>query len=559
MASTKLFKTDVLVIGGGLSGLRAAITARRFGKKVLLTVKGKLGRSGSSVLTDGGYAAVTPDAEKDTPATHVEDTWESGRRIAELSLVQRLCHHSYNMLCDLEAMGSRFLKEDDQRLKASSGDHAFPRILLAVNQTGRDLTDPLAAHCRRTGVDVLESTMAIKLLDDGIQVLGAACLDLTTGDLIIIQASATILATGGSGNLFSRTSNPNDVTGDGFALAWRSGAQLRDMEFIQFYPWRLIEPNLGGRMLIQPETFVLGATLYNNHNEAFMKEYAPIKRDAATRDIVARAIADQVLRGRGINGGVRLDLSPLSSEELQKSNPHLSLVLADKNINFRDGDRAWIVAPEAHYMMGGVAINDKGHTSKPGLFAAGEVTGGIHGANRLDSNSLPDTQVFGHLAGLAAVERTETYSGSASFLTSEKIMELEALITQRLNPQSNFDPRNELHKLQQQMTKSLGLIRSGGQIRQGFNVLEDITLGLKKIRVSSLHRLRQLFELEFLCDVACLSLTSAWLREESRGAHFRADFPEMNDKKWATSIFLGRSPSGEVSYKLSADGPTHTP
>lgn len=541
MPQVKYFNSDVLIIGGGLAALRAAISARSHGRSVLMVVKGKLGLSGSSVLTDGGYAAVSNVESSDSIRSHVEDTLESGAHLADVALTSCLCEEAYDRLRDMESMGAQFLWEDEGRRTLPSGDHRFPRVFIARHQTGRDLTSPMASYCRTIGVEVLESTMAVSLLESNESIVGGVCIDLRGGNLIMIQASSTVLATGGLGRMFSITSNPNDVTGDGLALAWRAGALLRDMEFIQFYPWRLLSPNFGHRMLVQPSTFAMGGKLYNRRGDAFMEHYAPIERDRAHRDVVAWAIADQIRSDLGIDGGVRIDFSNLTDAEMKLSNPGLWDMISQKRVDWRR--EKWIVAPEAHYLMGGIAVNARGESSKRGLFAAGEVTGGVHGANRLDSNALPDTQVFGHRAGIAAAEYVDLAKPVHPSLIESEVSRWEAVLQKRLATTGQPDCLDEKRAFSEQMDRSLGLIREKTLIQSGLEFLDKSTESIASITVSSLMALRQIIELEFLQDTAKLCLLAAMTRTESRGAHYRLDFPQRDEQQNA-SLFIARRDDG---------------
>src|SRR6185437_11459592 len=262
-----------------------------------------------------------------------------------------------------------------------SGDHTQARVFVPEHMRGIDLTLPLRQAVLDAGVDVLEDFMALDLLREEDRVVGAVALGRVKGEAVIVNAKATILAAGGAGRLFPTTSNPVDVCGSGYALALRAGARLRDMEFIQFYPWRLIRPFNSTRMPIQPSTFALGARLYNSQGERFMTRYDPVRRESTTRDISARGIAEQINRGLSVEGGVVLDISDVPDDRFRYENPKVVNLLERKNVDYRSIQL--IVAPEAHYFMGGVDIDEHGRSSVSGLFAAGENAGGVHGGNRL--------------------------------------------------------------------------------------------------------------------------------------------------------------------------------
>src|SRR5262245_36352429 len=395
------YATDVLVIGGGLAALRAALSARQAGARVLIAVKRRLGKSGSSANTTGGFAAAVEDVNPfDNPQLHYRDTIVGGGFINERDLVRRLCEEASARLAELWQLGASFRRRDGRYHVSPSGDHSQPRVFVPENMRGTDMTAPLREAAIAAGIEVLENVAIVELLRDGERVAGALGIARDRIEGIAIIAGATVLAAGGAGRLFTITSNPVDVCGAGFALALRAGARLRDMEFIQFYPWRLIRPFKSTRVPIQPSTFVLGARLINSRGERFMGRYDPVRKDAAPRDISARAIFDQIRQGMAIEGGVRLDVSAVPDEQFRYENSRVVELLDARGIDYRKIEL--VVAPEAHFLMGGVVIDQDGRCDIAGLYAAGETAGGVHGGNRLNSNAVPETQVIGHRAGLSA-------------------------------------------------------------------------------------------------------------------------------------------------------------
>src|SRR5262245_12413257 len=400
--------TDVLVVGGGLAALRAAWSARQAGARVLVAVKRKLGQSGSSANTSGGFAAASTDLDPaDDPHQHYADTVVGGGFVNERVLARALTDEAPARLRELIDVGARFQRRDGRHYLSPSGDHRHPRVLVPEHVRGTDLTLPLRAALLAAGVDVLENVLVVELLVDDGRVVGALGLRRDRAELVLIRAGATVLAAGGAGRLFSVTSNPIDVTGGGYALALHAGAVLRDMEFIQFYPWPLTRPFGSSRVPVQPSTFVSGARLYNAAGERFMETYDPVRKEAATRDVSARGIFDQIRFGRAVDGGVILDVSAVPDDVFRHENRKVVERLDPHGIDYRK--IPLILAPEAHFVMGGVLIDEWGGSSRPGLYACGETAGGVHGGNRLNSNAVPETQVFGHRAGRAAAR----YAGAA--------------------------------------------------------------------------------------------------------------------------------------------------
>ena len=404
MAATehlKTIETDVLVIGGGLAGLRAGLSARKSGARVLVAGKRRVGRSGSSVNTTGGYAAVMSELNSDDDKRlHRIDTIVGGGFVSDRRLVRSLVDDAPDRLRELFALGVEFRRDNGHYHLSPSGDHTQSRVLNPQNMRGIDLTVPLREAAVAAGVEFIEDCAVLDLLRDEDRIVGAIAAHRFKVEGYILRARSIVLAVGGAGRMFPTTSNPVDVCGSGYALALRANARLRDMEFIQFYPWRLIRPFKSTRVPIQPSTFSLGGKLYNSRGERFMEAYDPVRMKSTTRDLSSRGIADQISKGLSIDGGVLLDVSDVPDDRFRFENPRVIELLARKNLDYRAIQL--VVAPEAHYFMGGVDIDEHGQASLPGLFAAGENAGGVHGGNRLNSNSVPDTQVFGHRAGVAA-------------------------------------------------------------------------------------------------------------------------------------------------------------
>lgn len=558
---------DVLVVGGGLAGLRAALAARTEGASVAITVKGKLGRSGCSAMTTAGYAAVLTDDSEDTVERHIADTRSGGGEVGDPELLRILCREAPESVLRLEGEGAAFARDESgSYVRSPSGDHSSSRVLTTLNNIGTDLTVPMAKLAVALGVEVLEYTMVTELLIATGRCVGVQALNVRTGATGEIPSTCVILATGGAGKLFSITSNPNDVTGDGFALAARAGAHMRDMEFIQFYPWRCIDPFGRSRVSIQPSTFVHGAKLFNSRGERFMLAFNPDGAEVTTRDVAARGIYEQMQRGLGIGGGVRLDLSPLDEETFRRSNPKVASLLESKGIDYRT--YPFVVTPEAHFFMGGVEIDCEGATSIPGLYAAGEVAGGVHGANRINSNALPETQVWGVRAGRAAAALVASLSlgaprRGALVRFGDSVAEGQDAAGRRAETRpvaGEEEMRGRLAELQERMWQYLGITRSETGLRSGLAFVSDRKSTLPA-RPATGSAARAWHELVSLYDTAELCLSAALQRTESRGAHFREDYPQAKDE-WKVSLVLQKAGERFHSYRRPvtwADSPAaHT-
>jgi fumarate reductase (CoM/CoB) subunit A len=524
-------ETDVLVVGGGLAALRSAYDALRAGARVTIAVKGKAGRSGSSAMTSAGYS--TPQSESDSAEAYFEDTMRGGRGINDPKLVRILAEEGPRRLSELVALGAPLGTDDGGAWRIfPSGDHSVPRTVSAANHTGRDFTEPLTAAVIELGAQVLEMTAALEIAVAGGRVAGAVLLDYEHGDVIEVAAPAVILGTGGAGRLFAVTSNPNDATGDGYALALHAGASLRDMEFIQFYPWRCIIPFEHNRMPIQPSTFVLGARLFNSEGERFMLAYDAQRGEATTRDVAARGIYDQINGGKGIKGGVRLDVSALTLEQWQTSNPKPSRYFVERGLDFHEQEM--ILSPEAHFFMGGVIVDEWGESAVPGLYAVGEAAGGVHGANRLDSNAIPETQVFGARAGQSAARARSL--GRGRFPDAKTAAWEERLAAASSRADSEGADYAAMRKdLQATMWRTLGIVRTAEGMREGLAQVDAVAGRLDNAQPAGARSLMQHATMASSLLVARACLTAALRREESRGAHYRTDFAKQDDARWLCS------------------------
>ena len=535
-------ETDVVVVGGGLAGLRDAYEARRAGADVILAVKGKAGRSGSSAMTSAGYSSVIDPA--DSPALHYADTLRGGRNINDRNLARIFTEEAPGRLRDLVDLGSPLLHDAAGALVVHpSGDHTVARTVVATNHTGLDFTLPLARAITEAGVRILEMTTILDVLVENGAVTGVLALDYDKGELIRIAAPAVILATGGAGRLFAFTSNPNDATGDGYALALRAGAELRDMEFVQFYPWRCILPFDRNRMPIQPSTFVLGATLRNRQGERFMLDYDREHAESTTRDVAARAIYDQIHAGHDVDGGVRLDVSQLSDQDWVTTNPRPAKYFADRQLDFRQV--TMILAPEAHFFMGGVVVDGNGESRITGLYAVGETAGGAHGANRLDSNAIPEGQVFGARAGAHAAKRARLAGRPAAPATDRDSFGGP--------PNPDLDERLSTIRrdLQLLMGHSFGIVRTAMDLEAGLRGLEALRERAQDLQPGSARERAQAFELTNSLLVAEACLTAGLTRTESRGAHYRTDCPERNDARWQRTLRIELVPDGGLRLEPS--------
>jgi fumarate reductase (CoM/CoB) subunit A len=528
-------ETDVLVIGGGLAALRAALSARQAGARVLMAVKRKLGQSGSSANTSGGFAAACPDLNPaDDARQHYADTLVGGAWLNERRLARVLAEEAPARLAELWALGVRFQTRSGRYYLSPSGDHRHPRVLVPEHVRGTDLTLPLRAAAQAAGVQSLENTLIVDLLVDGDRVIGAVGIRRDRAEACLVRAGATVLAAGGAGRLFSVTSNPVDVTGGGYALAIRAGAALRDMEFVQFYPWRLIRPFGSSRVPVQPSTFVSGAKLYNRKGERFMEAYDPAKKEAAARDVSARAIFDQIRFGLDVDGGVLLDVSDVTDEQFRLENGKVTERLDPRGIDYRT--IPLVLAPEAHFVMGGVLVDEWGAAPAPrGLYACGESAGGTHGGNRLNSNAVPETQVFGHRAGRAAAAHAAR--GRNGRIDEARVAAWARRLAAARSEAADVSPerKSALAAFRQAMWLGLGIVRTAAGLEAALEEATRVRAQAAAWPAEGLGDLVATVELEHLAETAAACAASALLRTESRGAHYRDDFPAP-DPDWLATV-----------------------
>ena len=399
----KEISTDVLIVGSGGAGSRAAIEVDNNGLKATIVSKGLSFRSGCTGMAEGGYNAVFKAVdEEDSIETHINDTLKGGSYLNDKELVEILVNESPKRLIDLENYGALFDRQENGEIaQRAFGGQTYRRTCFQGDRTGAELLNALKEEIIKRDIECIEEVMITSLIQDGLQVIGATGFDLKDSSLIYFKAKAVILASGGAGQLYPVTSNTFQKNGDGFAIAYRAGANLVDMEQVQFHPTGMVKPESKKGVLVTEAVRGEGGILLNKDGERFMKKYSPEKMELSTRDVVARSIYQEILEGRGSeNGGVYLDISHIDDDIINEKLE--TMVLQFENVGVDIKNEAIEVAPTAHHFMGGIKINSDASTSLPNLFACGEVCGGVHGANRLGGNALADTQVYGKIAGETA-------------------------------------------------------------------------------------------------------------------------------------------------------------
>ena len=537
----KTITSDVLIIGSGGAGSRAAIEVDEAGLNPLIVSKGLSFRSGCTGMAEGGYNAVFKTVDKDDSIeAHKKDTLKGGSYLNDEKLVDILVNESPKRLIDLENYGALFDRQESGEIdQRPFGGQSFRRTCYQGDRTGAELLNALKEEIIRRDIECIEEVMITSLVCDGTQVVGATGLNLKDSSLIYFQAKATILASGGAGQLYPVTSNTFQKNGDGFAIVYRAGADLVDMEQIQFHPTGMVKPDSKKGVLVTEAVRAEGGKLLNKDGERFMSRYAPEKMELATRDVVARSIYQEIIEGRGTeNGGVYLDISHLPDDLIDEKLE--TMVLQFENVGVDIKNEPIEVAPTAHHFMGGLKINTDASTSLENLFGAGEVCGGVHGANRLGGNALADTQVFGKIAGESASKAAK----ETELKTNDEMVEKEASRIEGLIKEGSIKPQEFKNRIKNLMWEKVAIVRDEKTLNEALKELQEMQKELNDLDVSDKKQynaeLMTALEVINMVEVCILTVKSAILRRESRGAHFRSDFPESNDD-WKRSIIINKN------------------
>ncbi|HEX4231005.1 MAG TPA: fumarate reductase/succinate dehydrogenase flavoprotein subunit [Bryobacteraceae bacterium] len=573
---------DVLVIGAGGAGLRAAIEAATAGVKVGVVCKSLLGKA-HTVMAEGGIAAALANVDdRDNWRVHFSDTMRGGQYLNDWRMAELHAKEAPECVRELEAWGALFDRTKDGRiLQRNFGGHRYPRLAHVGDRTGLEMIRTLQDHGIHTGIEVhMECTVLRLLLDSG-RIAGACGYDREKGLFHVWQAKAVVLATGGIGRAFKVTSNSWEYTGDGLALAYRTGAELKDMEFVQFHPTGMVWPISVRGILVTEGVRGEGGVLRNNEGRRFMFDEIPdlYKEQTAdneeegwrytqgdknarrppellTRDHVARCINREVKAGRGTpHGGVFLDIAwikdrmPKSEEHIKRKLPsmyHQFKQLADLDIT----KEAMEVGPTTHYMMGGINVDgDSQMSTVPGLFAAGEVAAGLHGANRLGGNSLSDLLVFGRRAGRFATEFAKS-NPAASIDDSQLQAAASAALVRFEHGSTGENPYQIQYDLQESMQNLVGIVRTESEMQSALEAIDQLRARADRAGVAG-HRQynngwHTAMDLTNLLMVSEAITRAALLRTESRGAQFREDFPTKNPEWGKYNIIVKRGAGGEM-------------
>ncbi len=539
---SELYQCDVLIIGSGGAGCRAAIEVSEYDIEPLIVSKGLSFKSGCTGMAEGGYNAAFGFVDsEDDQEIHYQDTLKGGGFLNDPELVRILVEEAPDRLIDLENYGALFDRQKsgilDQR---PFGGQTYRRTCYQGDRTGHEIMTALKEEVMRREIETLDEVMITSLILDENEksVQGALGISLKDTKLICFNARSTILASGGAGHIYPVTSNTLQKGGDGFSMAWDAGVELIDMEQVQFHPTGMVWPESRRGILVTEAVRGEGGILLNRDGERFMKRYDP-QMELATRDVVARAIYTEIREGRGTdNGGVYLDVTHLPEEVIKEKLETMFLQFSDVGVDIRKEPME--VAPTAHHFMGGVRIDVWCRTNLKNLFAAGEVTGGVHGANRLGGNALADTQVFGRRAGIAAAKNAL----KKDFKLNRANVEIQEYIVKNRVKDGDVKPSQIKKELHDTMWEKVAIIRNERSLRSAISIIKSLIAKLDAMDVPDGRRfnkyLQEALEIENMLKTALIVTRSALIRKESRGSHFREDYPMRLDE-WKKSIVLSKN------------------
>ncbi len=540
--------TDILVIGAGGAGLRAAIEVKQQGCDVILLGKEVLGCAHTGMAMGGMNCALVAPA---TPQFHAQITMEGGYFINNAKIVKAFTEEMPARIHDLEYYGVMFDRTESGEFYVWAGPkQKYPLNVCVGDYTGREMMQGLVDQARKLIVKYCDEFFISKLLTKSRIIVGAYGINLKTGEHVIFQSKAVILATGGAGRMYAVTTNAASNTGDGYALGLDVGTELIDMEMVQFHPTGMAFPPSSRGVLVTEKVRAHGGILRNKKGERFMNKYYPKEMELAKRDEVSRSIYQEVAQGLGTdNQAVYLHVDHLEKEKILEMFPDVYGLY--KNVGVDISKKPMEIYPSMHHMMGGIRINEWGGTNIAGLFAAGEVAGGVHGANRLGGNSIAEGQVFGRRSAISAVKYCAKV-GHLEPVKSQSNQERER-IDAYVNEKSDTPPHEIESKLKHIMWEKVGIFRNAVGLRRAQS---DVAVLIKeanhmRARVSDQPRNRDLqdcLEVWNMLKTAQTVIKAAILRKESRGAHSRTDYPKEL-KNWQKNIVVAEI-NGRLNTKI---------
>jgi fumarate reductase (CoM/CoB) subunit A len=547
----KTIMCDVLVVGAGGAGCRAAIEAANHNLDVIMLSKELLGKA-HTAMAEGGYNVslgnVDPD---DNPETHFKDTIVGGNYLNNQKLAEILVRDASERVFDLEEFGAVFDRTPEGKIaQRPFGKQSWRRTAYASDRTGSEIMVTLIEAIRKSSVRVFDEMFATKILVEEGRVAGVTAIDLKYGDYLVFRAKSVVMATGGAGRIYEVTSNAQLDVGDGYGMAYEAGCELIDMEMVQFHPTGMVKPESARGRLVTEAVRGEGGILLNSEGERFMNRYYPEVMELAGRDQVARSIMTEVLEGKGSpDGGVYLSIAHLPKSIVEFRLESMIEQFEDAGVDIREEPMQ--VSPTAHHFMGGIKIDEESGTNIPGLYAAGECTGGVHGGNRLGGNALADTQVYGALSGESAANfaKENAHTGINRDVIIKEFEKLEAML-ERKEGISPADARDELRKL---MWEKVQIFRKEDEMQHAVKELRRIEKEVvPNIKVDvPVKRFNpgwhQAIEFEHMVKTARMVAEAALMRKGSRGAHYRID-ADRNDKGYY-NIVIRKGEDGKMELR----------
>jgi fumarate reductase flavoprotein subunit len=543
--SIPVIQTDILILGAGGAGLCAALHAADSGKKIkiLIVTKAIIGKGGCSRMVQGGYNVVLNPA--DSFEKHFQDTLKGGQFVNNQDLAWTLVNVAPERIKEMETKyGCFFDRNPDGTIhqKPFAGQ-SFDRTVHKGDLTGIEIVSRLSEQVFSRELDYLDEHRALDLLWDkeGTRIVGALILDVGRGEFLVVHARATLVCTGGGPTMYKLFAPSLDKSADGIALCYRAGAEMVDMEMVQFHPTGLLVQgsNTSGTLL-EEGLRGAGAQLFNAPGERFMERYAPEVKERATRDVVSRSSFMEIRAGRGTpNGGVFIDASVMGPEFVEKNFP--GMVERCRDYGFDLAHQRVEVSPTAHFFMGGVMINTRCMTDLEGLYAAGEDAGGVHGANRLGGNGIADSTVFGGIAG----------DSMANDVIGRELVPFDEKQVAEIIRQAEAPLKREgldLYPLRDTLRLSnwekLGIIREGKGLREGLQTIQDLKEKMDRVGTAGGPAYNiswnDWLNMRNLLDASEMVGRSALERQESRGAHYRSDFPKKNNREYLKNFYIKR-------------------
>ncbi|WP_020619382.1 L-aspartate oxidase [Paenibacillus daejeonensis] len=549
---------DVIIVGSGGAGLRAALAASEEGARVAILTKSEPQRSGGTLSAHYSFCAILPEATPgDNAEVFADDIVRSGEGISDRELVRILAEQAGEAVQYVADLGVSFDKQEEDASKLHLGwlaGHSYARAAHVGNRVGSEMVRVLLKAIRKREIPIHAFTHVTDLLVEDGEVRGALAYHAPTGELRVYTAPSVILATGGGSQVYALNTNPFEATGDGYGLALRAGIELVDMEFVQHYPTVLVEPG-GARGLMFNSGILIpkGARLLNRQGEDFWDRYGVGELKQATRDVMSRVMARELAAGGGTDsGGLYISTRGMDPDEFPQMQQRLL-----QDLGIETDAELRVVAPGAHYFMGGIRIDTRTRTGVTGVFAAGECVGGIHGANRLAGNALSENQVFGAIAGREAARHALHQGGQAASNETVKqaLSPVVGLLERAGQAGDGLTPLQGWARVQELMQRHVGVVREQAGLAQAQVELEELRTELDHVRArdgSKVYNrdIAKALELRNMVDTGWAVAVAASARTESRGAHVRLDAQEL-DRAWQLSLAVRRSTEGPLVDKLA--------